>query len=125
MVQQMVWVVEDEETDWELLRRILTAHRVPAFHFNSVEDLLRTLQVEGPPALILLDLVLPGRSGFDFLLQRKSDPLLASIPVIAMSGVCDPRGAAQVMGLRASFEKPVTWEKLAPELAKLGLLREP
>ena len=42
---------------------------------------------EEKPALILLDLILPGIDGFEVLAKMKEDPLLASTPVIILSNL--------------------------------------
>jgi CheY-like chemotaxis protein len=39
----------------------------------------------GLPALILMDLQLPGQNGLDFTRELKSDPLTAAIPIVALT----------------------------------------
>jgi two-component system, cell cycle response regulator len=53
------------------------------------------------PDLILLDVIMPGASGFDVCRQLKSDPLTASIPVIFLSGASDTFNKVQGLGLGA------------------------
>jgi CheY-like chemotaxis protein len=51
------------------------------------------------PALILLDLNLPGMGGLDILARVKADPALAIIPVIVLSGSRDsPKSPAPTPG---------------------------
>ncbi|HVC97713.1 MAG TPA: diguanylate cyclase [Pirellulales bacterium] len=53
------------------------------------------------PDLILLDVIMPGASGFDVCRQLKSNPLTASIPVIFLSGASDTFNKVQGLGLGA------------------------
>src|SRR3954471_22023872 len=43
------------------------------------------LHAEGSPAVILLDMMMPGMNGWDFLEERAKEPAFASIPVVVMS----------------------------------------
>lgn len=60
-------------------------------HIRDGEQALEYLKHEGrfagtpPPDLILLDLNLPSKSGFDVLAKSKSDPVLKRIPVIVLT----------------------------------------
>jgi CheY-like chemotaxis protein len=42
------------------------------------------------PDLILLDLMMPGMDGADVLLQKKEDPAIRDIPVIALTALNSP-----------------------------------
>ncbi|HEV7730851.1 MAG TPA: diguanylate cyclase [Candidatus Binatia bacterium] len=59
-------------------------------------------------ALVLLDVMLPGESGPDILRRMQSDPTLAKIPVIFVSGRTDAATRIQclAMGARAFIAKP-------------------
>lgn len=49
------------------------------------------------PDLVILDLVMPGRSGLDVLAELRSDPALAATPVLmttASTGSLDPEATA-------------------------------
>jgi CheY-like chemotaxis protein len=53
------------------------------------------------PDLVILDLSLPKRSGFDVLEEMKADPRLKSIPVIVMSGSDREEDQARAYRLQA------------------------
>lgn len=76
------------------------------------------------PALILLDLELPGRSGLSVLetLVALEGPT-ASIPVIMMSASSDNASIARAreLGVRGYLVKPVAFEALADLVHRLGL----
>lgn len=76
------------------------------------------------PALVLLDLELPGRSGLSVLetLVALEGPA-ASIPVIMMSASSDSASIARAreLGVRGYLVKPVAFEALAGLVHRLGL----
>jgi CheY-like chemotaxis protein len=64
------------------------------------------------PAVITLDVLMPGRDGWSVIQELKSDPELAGIPVVMVTIVDDqPRGYA--MGAAEYLNKPVDRAKLA------------
>lgn len=87
-----ILLVEDEATLARLLRRQLstTAQRyriLQAADGNTALQLMRSRQ----PDLVLLDLGLPDRDGYDILQEKNGDPQIAAIPVVIISAR-DPVG---------------------------------
>ena len=59
------------------------------------------------PDLIVLDLMLPGNTGWDFLRERQADPLLTAIPVVVISAAPRERlDLATELGADALLSKP-------------------
>lgn len=88
-----ILVVEDEPADRYLLEHAVRHHRLP-IRLHAVIDgtqALALLSTSMRPDLILLDLAMPGMSGFETLAALKEDPSLCSIPVIVLSNSDDPR----------------------------------
>jgi DNA-binding response OmpR family regulator len=79
-------VVEDESPIRDLPTDSLEEEGYGLEAAASVEEAELRI-AEEPPDLILLDLRLPGRSGWDFLRQRHDHPKLAAIPVLVVSAV--------------------------------------
>src|SRR5438445_313195 len=83
------------------------------------DELARTwgpfYQVERPPALILLDLMLPRVSGWEVARRLRSSPRTASVPIIAVSALSrsQEREAALHAGCDAYLTKPFTPDELA------------
>jgi len=71
--------------------------------------------LEIQPTLVLLDIDLPGQSGFDVLKQIKLDPKLRSLPVIMLSSTAKEADVLRSYELQAScfFRKPDNLEGLA------------
>jgi CheY-like chemotaxis protein len=70
---------------------------------------------ERPPALILLDLMLPRVSGWEVARRLRQSPRTSSVPIIAVSALSRPqeREAALHAGCDAYLTKPFTPDDLA------------
>jgi CheY-like chemotaxis protein len=81
-----VLVVEDNDDVLESVQEGLRLHgyRVLAAH-DGLKAL--TLLASTPVDLIVLDLSMPIMTGWELLDARSADPLLATIPVVVVSGV--------------------------------------
>src|SRR3954451_19256185 len=62
---------------------------------------------DGPPCLILLDLMMPGMDGRAFRDHQLQSPELAAIPVIVFSAYRNVAAAGSEMKAAAPLEKPV------------------
>lgn len=57
--------------------------------------------IEKPPAIILLDLEMPGKDGFEVLRELKDDKRTLDIPVIVLSGLSSPHDKVTAFDLGA------------------------
>ena len=71
------------------------------------------------PAAIVLDSILPDLSGWSVLAAVKSDPDLASIPVVVMAPVAD-HDKARRMGAAGCLAKPVERDRLVAAVVALS-----
>ena len=78
----LVLVIEDEPTQRGLLTRLLESEGYNALGVGNGDMGLRAI-VEYAPQMVLLDLSLPGMDGFEICRKLRSDPLTATLPVIA------------------------------------------
>jgi len=74
-------VIDDDPEMILILRHSLTTHGFEVLTAQSAEEALSAV-AEAPIGVIILDLMLPGMSGIDFLKRLKSNPAWRSIPVI-------------------------------------------
>jgi len=106
-----VLVVEDNAEVRQALVALLEAegyHVAEAVDGVSALRLLRTGAVQ--PCLIVLDLMMPRMSGWDFRMEQSSDLRLADIPVVVVSA--DPLASqAERMGAAAVLSKPADPEQ--------------
>jgi CheY-like chemotaxis protein len=116
-----VLVVEDEvlvRTD--LVQEIREAgHTAEAAPNGRVGLELMRRQI---PDVVLLDLRMPVMDGHVFNAERSSDPALASVPIILISGNSRDERARSI-GATAIFDKPINVSALLAELARLAALR--
>lgn len=81
-----VLVVDDSKFFRELVADVL---KPLAMNFLMAGDGAEALQIirQKRPALVILDLNLPGMSGYDLIREVRSDPALNGLRLLAMSGV--------------------------------------
>jgi CheY-like chemotaxis protein len=90
---QTVLIVEDEVTTRDTLVELLgTEGREIVTAGDGQEALDRLTQIPRP-CLIVLDLMMPRMTGFEFLRRQSKDPSIAGIPTIVVSGTTLPAGA--------------------------------
>jgi len=80
-----ILIVDDEKADLLLLNKILSP-KYSVFTAKTGEEVFERLK-DIHPDLILLDIMLPGMSGFDVLRQLKETAETRAIPVIIISGL--------------------------------------
>ncbi len=79
-----VLVVEDSLTDTEIISRHLQQAGFFVVCVRSSEEAQQKLEYKHPD-LILLDVILPGQSGFELCRELKSNPNTSQIPVVIFS----------------------------------------
>ena len=103
-------IVDDDPLARDLMARWLSRL---GFHILSADDGETGLAAarEHKPAVILLDILMPGLDGYGVLEALRADPEIASIPVVIVS-VCDDRAAALRAGASEALIKPVQPQQL-------------
>lgn len=106
-----VLVVDDDE---DILAALLFALRDEGYHAEGTRDALEAwqwLERSAPPALILLDYMLPVLSGADFLERMKADERFRSIPVVISSAAGAP-AVKLASAIEGFLEKPIELDAL-------------
>lgn len=85
--KQSLLLVDDEPTNLRVLRTVLQEQYRLLFA-KSGEEALQLLQKEQPD-LILLDVMMPGLTGFDVCARLKANPATSAIPVIFVTALKD------------------------------------
>ena len=75
------------------------------------------LVTECAPDLILCDVEMPFMDGLEFVRAVRSDPSVASIPVILVTARTDVDECARRLSAVAYFTKPVTADRLLAAIA--------
>jgi two-component system, cell cycle response regulator DivK len=104
----LVLIVEDNERNLKLVRDVLQAKGYATIEAGTAEQGLQ-LAREQLPALILMDIHLPGMNGIDALKALRGQAETAAIPVIAITASVMQDSLREVMaaGFDALIEKPI------------------
>ena len=111
-----ILVVEDEPQTQELMRVVVEDMLGGVARMcDDGEQAIREA-AERPPALILLDLMLPRVSGWEVARRLRQSPRTATVPIIAVSALSRPqeREAALHAGCDAYLTKPFTPDDAGP-----------
>jgi CheY-like chemotaxis protein len=122
--RQRVLVVDDDEAVRGLLRAYLD-DQYEIIDTGDPEQALK-MTLEQKPSAILLDLLMPGFSGFELCKTLSSLSFIRQIPIFIVSGG-DSRNKAFCESLGASdyFQKPVDADRLRARLANALAAKKP
>jgi CheY-like chemotaxis protein len=98
--QRRVLVVDDEPAMRTLCRVNLSLSGMEVLEASDGEEALRLAAVEAPD-LVLLDIMMPGLSGFDVAAALGDDARTRAIPVVFLTARVDPRDRARGRALGA------------------------
>src|SRR5512134_595159 len=96
-----ILVVDDTPQNVKLLADILTAKGFVPVTAASGEEALAKLAAETPD-LVLLDIMMPGLSGYDVCRQIRAEPATALLPVVLVTSL-DPQ-AERLKGIEAGAD---------------------
>jgi len=115
-----VLVVDDQESNRALLRKFLAVDGYVVHEARSGEDGLR-LMAECEPDLVLLDLMMPGMTGYDVMRRKAEDPAIAAIPVLMLTAVTQPSVKLEglELGLNEYLTKPFNPRELKARVRNL------
>jgi CheY-like chemotaxis protein/HPt (histidine-containing phosphotransfer) domain-containing protein len=124
-----VWIVDDDEMNRILVGRFLENEGYAVKQVSSGDEALAALARPPLPALVLLDVVMAGLSGFEVCCRIKSNPATTAIPVVLVTGLekDEDRRRGMKAGANAFLSKPVTRRELLARvdtLVRLGSMRE-
>ena len=109
MPGELILLVEDNDNNRLLVRDVLQASGYRVVEATSAEDGLR-MAAEQQPALILMDIQLPGMNGIEALQRLRADPGTRAIPVIAVTASAMTQDRRQIMaaGFDGYQPKPIS-----------------
>ncbi|MBA2352262.1 MAG: response regulator [Burkholderiales bacterium] len=96
MNPRLILIVEDNEKNRKLERDLLQVKGYQTIESETAEEGIRLAQ-EKHPALILMDIQLPGIDGIEALAQLRADPRTRDIPVIAVTASAMTQDRQKIM----------------------------
>jgi len=117
---ELILIIEDNEKNRKLVRDVLQAKDYKTIESETAEEGLK-LALEKSPALILMDIQLPGMDGITALKQLRADPKTKGIPVIAItaSAMTHNRQTMLAEGFDGYQTKPITLKDFLEEVRRV------
>lgn len=120
MAGELILIIEDNEKNRKLCRDVLQVKGYRTVEAETAEDGLK-LAVEQSPALILMDIQLPGMDGIAAMKQLKADAKTKKIPIVAVtaSAMTNNRQAMLAEGFDGYQTKPITLKDFLGEVERV------
>ena len=102
-------IVDDEPINIKVLTNALKGD-YKIVGVKNGEQALKRVNVDAPPDLILLDVIMPGMSGYEVCARLKANPETRDIPVIFVTAMTDEADETKGLGLGAVdyITKPIS-----------------
>ena len=115
-----VLLIEDEPNIIEAISFILSRDGWTVHTHEDGETAMAKVRAR-PPDLIILDVMLPGRSGFDILRDLREDPAFKTMPVMMLTarGQAKDRDLALRLGANHFMTKPFSNQEVKDYVRKL------
>jgi len=120
MANELILIIEDNEKNRKLCRDVLEVKGYKTIESETAEEGLKLVE-EKSPALILMDIQLPGMDGVTAMKQIKADPKTANIPIIAItaSAMTNNRTAMLAEGFDGYQTKPISLKDFLAEVQRV------
>lgn len=120
-----ILVVDDNQDNCMLMKELLASRGYDVSTASTAEEAEERLS-ERHPDLILLDVVMPGKSGYELCHELKNDPLTRLIPVVMITGLSDREDKVHGIEVGADdfLNKPIFPEELFARVKSLLKLKE-
>src|SRR6266481_426320 len=120
MAGELILIIEDNEKNRKLARDVLQVKGYKTIESETAEEGL-TLALEKSPALVLMDIQLPGMDGIRALKQLRANPQTKNIPVIAItaSAMTNNRQTMLAEGFDGYQSKPISVKNFLGELERV------
>ncbi len=120
MANELILIVEDNEKNRKLVRDVLQVKGYKTIETETGEEGIRLAQ-ESRPALILMDIQLPGIDGITALRRLRAEPETQDIPIIAVtaSAMTNNRESMLAEGFDGYQNKPISVKDFLEEMGRV------
>ena len=115
-----VMIVDDDALVREIIKAKLISKGVEVIEATNGQEALNKAQQERPQ-LIVLDIMMPGMSGFDVCERLKANPQTVNVPILFLTSRGDQADRERAMRLGALdfFMKPFSPQKLSEKVLEI------
>lgn len=120
MANELILIIEDNEKNRKLCRDVLQVKGYKTIESETAEEGLELARSQSP-AMILMDIQLPGIDGVTAMKQLKADVQTKNIPIIAItaSAMTNTRQAMLAEGFDGYQTKPVSLKDFIAEVERV------
>lgn len=122
---QRILVVDDNQDNTLLMRELLALEGYEVDTATNAIEAERAVHAD-PPDLILLDVIMPGKTGYELCRDWKRDPMTRLIPIVMITGLSDRED--KIRGIEAGADdflnKPIFPEELFARVRSLLKVKE-
>jgi len=120
MANELILIIEDNEKNRKLCRDVLQVKGYQTIESETAEEGLK-LTLEKSPALILMDIQLPGMDGITAMKELKADVRTKSIPIVAItaSAMTNNRTSMLAEGFDGYQTKPISLKDFFGEVERV------
>ena len=117
-----ILVVDDTPNNVKLLADVLTVKGFTVATAASGEEALSKIAADMPD-LVLLDVMMPGLSGYDVCRRIRADPNTRTLPVVILTSSKEEQDVVNsyLMGVNSYVRKPVDFVQFVEAIRQLGL----
>lgn len=124
-ITQKILVVDDNKDNTLLMRELLSREGYQVSIATNAEEAEHHVN-KNPPDLVLLDVIMPGKTGYELCREWKQDPMTRLIPVVMITGLSDRED--KIRGIEAGADdflnKPIFPEELFARVHSLLKVKE-
>ena len=124
MANELILIVEDNEKNRKLVRDVLQVKGYTTIESETAEEGIK-LALDKSPALILMDIQLPGIDGITALKQLRAEPKTKNISIIAItaSAMTHNRQTLLAEGFDGYQTKPISLKDFLGEIERVLAVR--
>lgn len=126
MTQPNIVFIDDSATMREVIKIAFRRENFDVATFSDATSALAAIE-KSPPDVIITDVIMPDRDGYEVCQHVKQHPVLAPVPVILMSGVVNKTVADRAFAVKAAelIRKPFQPQDLISRVRRLLQPKQP